>query len=360
MNMRWFVVGLLLLVLLGNAASAEAFPPLDPPGDDGGAFPAFAAAGDSDGDTLLDTLERTLGTDPANPDSDCDYLDDAVEVGSNTAAPTDSDGDGRIDALENDFIDSDKDGTADQADTSGGTQLSCWYFKPYAVTNDASDSSTVEVRVEGSGVTGVAITNASDTNLLTVDSATITPSSTISLYDDGTHGDRAAGDRVWSRGNIRGVNGGSVSSRALVKFSHLQVTAGGSTTSYQFNQVTSSMFSPLQIAVVNSALIKPVTTDASRGLQTTGRFANIVSPRTAVNIKRYSNRSEGNKAAAREFYRFFPDDYDFIVTFAQARRWAGSLPRIAPVSRMTPSTLARVSSTRPPLMAAPVSCRTLL
>jgi hypothetical protein len=56
---------------------------------------------DSDGDGLLDSVERTLGTDPMNPDSDGDSVRDGTEVGD-PRRPFDTDSDGRIDALDDD------------------------------------------------------------------------------------------------------------------------------------------------------------------------------------------------------------------------------------------------------------------
>ncbi len=57
---------------------------------------------DTDSDGLTDTQEKTLGTDPNNADSDGDGLKDGVEVGADAKKPIDSDGDGKIDALDTD------------------------------------------------------------------------------------------------------------------------------------------------------------------------------------------------------------------------------------------------------------------
>lgn len=57
---------------------------------------ALAEKGDSDGDDLLDTEEKQLGTDPNNPDTDGDHLTDGQEVKILKTNPlkVDSDGDG--------------------------------------------------------------------------------------------------------------------------------------------------------------------------------------------------------------------------------------------------------------------------
>jgi len=55
---------------------------------------------DSDGDSIPDSAEETLGTDKYNPDSDGDSTADNIEIGDDLLSPRDSDGDGKIDALD--------------------------------------------------------------------------------------------------------------------------------------------------------------------------------------------------------------------------------------------------------------------
>jgi len=57
---------------------------------------------DSDGDGLLDSQEKILGTDPHKRDSDGDKVSDAIEIGMDINAPLDSDHDKIIDALDMD------------------------------------------------------------------------------------------------------------------------------------------------------------------------------------------------------------------------------------------------------------------
>ena len=74
-----------------------------------------AAEEDEDDDGLFNHVEARLGTDPANPDSDSDGVDDLLEV-RDTIHPEDADGDGVIDALESRLIDTDGDCLSDQLD----------------------------------------------------------------------------------------------------------------------------------------------------------------------------------------------------------------------------------------------------
>jgi hypothetical protein len=76
---------------------------------------AACGAFDSDGDGLTNAQEGTLGTDPRNPDTDGDGVNDRVEVG-NVNQPTDTDGDRLIDAVESSRQDTDGDGVNNQSD----------------------------------------------------------------------------------------------------------------------------------------------------------------------------------------------------------------------------------------------------
>ena len=71
---------------------------------------------DIDLDGLLDGIELILGTDPNNPDTDGDGIEDGVEVGEDMENPLDEDDDGIIDALDSNVIDTDMDGVVDQLD----------------------------------------------------------------------------------------------------------------------------------------------------------------------------------------------------------------------------------------------------
>ncbi len=71
---------------------------------------------DDDLDGLLAGQEVVLGTDPNNPDTDGDGIDDGLEVGSDIGNPLDEDNDGIIDALDSNILDTDGDGVNDQQD----------------------------------------------------------------------------------------------------------------------------------------------------------------------------------------------------------------------------------------------------
>jgi hypothetical protein len=71
---------------------------------------------DDDNDGLTDADEAIAKTDPLDPDTDGDGKNDKEEVGMDATNPTDTDGDGIIDALESSIEDSDDDGIVDELD----------------------------------------------------------------------------------------------------------------------------------------------------------------------------------------------------------------------------------------------------
>jgi len=87
-----------------------------------------ATAGDSDGDTVSDSVEQRLGTDPCNVDSDGDGAGDGAEIAAGTdPRQPDTDGDGLNDGQETTAgtnpldADSDDDGVNDGAEVAAGT-----------------------------------------------------------------------------------------------------------------------------------------------------------------------------------------------------------------------------------------------
>jgi len=118
---------------------------------------------DSDGDTIPDSVEKTNGTNPNNPDTDGDGKRDDVE------GTADTDGDGAIDAIESAKIDTDGDGINDEVD-----------FNPiYAITG-----TNANVNTSTSGSTTTRISNMADGSVITAVSTTnpdgsITTTSTI-------------------------------------------------------------------------------------------------------------------------------------------------------------------------------------
>ncbi|TNF27308.1 MAG: hypothetical protein EP329_19680 [Deltaproteobacteria bacterium] len=76
--------------------------------------------GDDDGDTLVNSLEQTLGSDPLNPDTDGDGIVDGAELDG--VVNVDTDGDGLADIIESATNDLDGDCITDQYDAENTVQ----------------------------------------------------------------------------------------------------------------------------------------------------------------------------------------------------------------------------------------------
>jgi len=130
---------------------------------------------DTDGDGLIDLDETSLGTDPLDPDSDDDGLNDGDEVNASFTNPLvqDSDADGLTDGAEVNFsmtnpndTDTDDDGCLDLADLMGACEVQgCTYadaqnYDPAATDDNGSctfePQNTCPADLDGNGVINVS------------------------------------------------------------------------------------------------------------------------------------------------------------------------------------------------------------
>lgn len=321
--------------------------PLDTPGADTttapGEWPApgpvsgLPAAPDSDGDGLSDEQELALGTDPAAADSDGDYLNDADEVGD-PAAASDSDGDGLIDALESIRTDNDSDGIPDQSDPTSGWQLTAGRFVPLAVPSDGSEEATLEIRITGGSSVASVVAHKS-TAPGQAFAATPVPdveldgkpagNGGIELFDDGTHGDRIAGDGVWSRGGITSsaktpVYGGRLTGRELDAVAvtdtsgavvHRQIWDGVETGNPVFPSGAFTL-----VVVDPSAIETPVP--AGPAAQATHHALNLVRPLLGAAVRRYLASDVSAAPVTQAIYEVLGDDYDFLYLLGTAQEHA--------------------------------------
>lgn len=127
---------------------------------------------DSDNDGLPDELEARLGLDPHLSDSDGDGVSDIIEIGENTDAPLNTDGDSFINALDTDD-DGDLDPTANEgADPNQDGDVADARDSNNDGTPDYLDPNSNNARLDNDGdgiANGVELTyglnpNASDTD----------------------------------------------------------------------------------------------------------------------------------------------------------------------------------------------------
>lgn len=269
--------------------------------------------GDTDGDGLADDMEESIGTDPQNVDSDCDDVSDGEEAGNDPTSPDDSDLDGLVDALESSRANSDLAGPVDQVDPTSGWQLSCGRFLPFAVPNNGSVASTIEVRITGgSGVSAVSLVSTQSLAGLRVDGGSLSSNTPIPLFDDGSMGDRVAGDQVWSRGAF--TSSVSLTTRPIdYDFDQVVVSDDTGTSTKDLDVVVGGSFDRFRIGVVPAFALQTPSTSAGP-LQAAGHLVNLVDPALSLALRRRLADGEGGMTSATSvFYRYFPDDFDFLI-----------------------------------------------
>ena len=298
-------------------------------GADGAGRPALDPEGDADGDGLTNGDEARLSLDPESWDSDDDGFTDPEEVGD-PKHPRDTDGDGIIDALECDLTDNDRDGKYDTTDPAEGWQVAAGRFYPRVIANDGVEATRVEVRLTGTGITQVALqtpSNFYDSEVLPdelmIDGKPL-GNQQLELFDDGSHGDRFAGDNLWSRGGIttsmaiRTPTGG----RGWVTFIKLMVTDGsGSEERYvgigDGPKVQRGMGYYLGV-VDKAAVVKPKTISAR--LQKTSHLLDLIDPETSVKFRRQLIDDTSADPTVPGLFKPILDeiqgDVDFIALFA--------------------------------------------
>lgn len=182
---------------------------------------------------------------------------------------------------------------------------------PAAIRNDGVETSRLEIATT-SRVTAVRVLGANSLHGLRVDGVAF---SNEALYDDGTRGDRVAGDKVFSRGGLSTFLSPRLREGLLDRFTFesVQLTIGG-----QNIVVTLDPEAAAQLGVVSATY-----TGATAGppsVRRSARAAGLVVP-AAVWLEFGS--ADSLAQTARRFYQHFPDAYDFLYLFAD-RGMAGT------------------------------------
>jgi len=283
----------------------------------------LAGGSDSDLDGLSDVDEAALGTDPNDVDSDCDGLSDADEVGVDLLNPLDDDADSLIDAIESRWVDSDDDNVADDVDPSSGEwQPSCGRFVPFAVKNDQTESTRLEVRIIGGPpISEVLMDSALYVGDVQVDGLPI-PQGGVELFDDGTHGDRIAADRIYTRG---GFTSNASTDRVLDRdFDLLTMTDGVTTQAVDLDFIIGGSFDKFRLGVVSAGLVGPTISRAPNA-RVASHLVNMIEPLVSLEVKKFLMSDPSSlQLATQAFYTAFPDDFDLILMFPESPAVRGS------------------------------------
>jgi hypothetical protein len=299
---------------------------------------------DTDGDGLTNSLELKLGTDARYLDTDMDGISDDIEVGSDPNAPSDSDHDGVIDALENPKFDNDRDGVFDDTDLATRWQIVAGRFVPAVLANDGSAPARFELKLaRAADVQRVTVQMASKYHRaewapdeLEIDGVPL-GNEKLELFDDGTHGDVTAGDDVYSRGGItthmaiRADSGRMNGKRCRTLFNEVSVTTAGVSEDLPIGTTTGATPRVVPefgfwLPVIAASLVEPVSAVHDVG-QRTSHVLNVVDRGLALSLAQLlisgpvsdQSQLQVNRTLASAITKralgAFESDFDFVYAF---------------------------------------------
>lgn len=136
----------------------------------------------------------------------------------------------------------------------GVAQVTCAAFFPYAVHIDDSETSRVEVRIDGQGITAVALGNTIPVVGVRVDGVALPQTGGfIELFDDGTHGDRVAGDGIWTREGVS-VNAVPVPPIREMVFNQVRYTDASGTHTINIWNSAGGQYGPARLGGLDPAI----------------------------------------------------------------------------------------------------------
>lgn len=209
---------------------------------------------------------------------------------------------------------------------AGEPQVTCAAFFPFAVALDGTESTRVEIRIEGTAVTAAALSNRFPVVGVRVDGTPFPQTGGfLDLYDDGTRGDRIAGDGIWTRGGIT-VSTPPIPPVRDEEFDLLRVTHGGSTETINIHPFNSpGQGGPARLGLIDPALKARPRPRASR-LWTTDHVAFLLDDGAFAELRwllRARPPTADIQSVTQAFYRYVADAFDFVVLMPGAHVPAG-------------------------------------
>lgn len=198
----------------------------------------------------------------------------------------------------------------------GVPKVQCADFFPFAVTTDGAESSRIELRIEHEGLTAVSVSNTFAIVGLSVEGEPIPQTGAfIELFDDGSHGDRAAGDGVWTRDDFR-VDAVPIPNMFTYEFDILRYTDASGTSQISFQALGSNgQYGPARLGRMDPAL-RINAAAIGGGFMVTENVVFIVDDAVHRELRRLLQPGgpiSDIGSVTKKFFERFPDEFDFIV-----------------------------------------------
>jgi len=187
---------------------------------------------DTDSDGVSDLDEVARGTDPNNPDTDGDGVDDGIE------GLIDTDGDGKINALESAIVDSDGDGVDDEHDYNpiftftGANTSSSSSNGAYSGTVNPTTSYTPTITSNGTAMTTLSNNSDGSTTATTVavDADGGTTSTVVTSSDGASNLSNGGGVDTSSTVVVADANGLTTTTSTVTDANGTQTVVGSTVT----------------------------------------------------------------------------------------------------------------------------------
>lgn len=212
------------------------------------------------------------------------------------------------------------------APPAGTPHVTCAAFFPFAVAMDGSEPTRVEVRIDAAGVSAAALSNQFPVVGLRVDGVPFPQTGGfLELHDDGTRGDRIAGDGIWTRDGIT-VSAVPLPAIREATFDLLRVTRPGGTETVNTHPASSpGQGGPALLGLIDPAL-RSTARPRSSQLWTTEHVAFLFDTRAFAELRwliRARPPTADIQSVTRTLYRYVGDAFDFVVLMPGAHVPAG-------------------------------------
>jgi hypothetical protein len=209
---------------------------------------------------------------------------------------------------------------------AGVPQVLCAAFFPFAVALDGSEATRLEVRIVGTGLTEVALGNTFPVVGMSLDGSPFPQTGGfIDLFDDGTQGDRVAGDGIWTRDGVRVSAPPSPPIRSTF-FDRMRYTNGSGTQTISIQASgNNGQYGPARLGQLDPAL-RAVPERIEDDLYMTDHVAFLVQPDTLAELRWLIGARPPTAdilSVGQRVYEKFPDVFDFLILNPAADRRGG-------------------------------------